>query len=493
MTEKQFAAAGRRSLGFRMGIILVIVATLVLSGFGVYQYFDRRNDITEQLNYIAELAAERLSLNLALPVWDAEFERAEKILESEMTERRIQAILVLGRDGERILAGRRRNPEGKVVPVDGPISNPDLIQKQREIVVFDEKLATVTLYVTQEFKREALARLLKKEIWGVVLLDLALLLAMIVSLRTALMRPLNRSIENLGDGFGQMTTGLGQVAAGSQSLAEGAYAQASSIAETSASLDGLDGLIRRNQSSAAGADALIREVDAAIRQATEEMETLTESMNEVSSSGEETFRIVKTIDEIAFQTNLLALNAAVEAARAGEAGAGFAVVAEEVRSLAIRSAEAARNSSELIEGIVRKIRSSAEGVGRTGTSFGRVAEVSEKVNELFVAIRAVSDEQAQGIREINRAVEEIDRVTQLNASNAEESAAATEELNQQARRLKNTVQEIVLRVLGGRRAQIDGGRTVSAASAPTRSTKRDAGTRGRLVRPEDGLEMDEDF
>ena len=162
------------------------------------------------------------------------------------------------------------------------------------------------------------------------------------------------------------------------------------------------------------------------------MTELTTFMQEISKASDETQKVVKTIDEIAFQTNLLALNAAVEAARAGEAGAGFAVVAEEVRNLALRSADAAKNTAVQIEGTVKKIKSGSELVARTNDAFGKVAESSSKVGELVAEIAAASNEQAQGIDQTNIAVADMDKVVQQNAANAEESASASEELRAQA-------------------------------------------------------------
>jgi methyl-accepting chemotaxis protein len=165
-------------------------------------------------------------------------------------------------------------------------------------------------------------------------------------------------------------------------------------------------------------------------------------MTEISSASEETQKIVKTIDEIAFQTNLLALNAAVEAARAGEAGAGFAVVADEVRSLAMRAADSARDTSNLIDSTVEKIKDGNELVTETSEMFHVAAESSERVSTLITEIATASDEQATGIEEINRAVTEIDKVTQSNAAGAEETASASEELTAQAAAMDEVVDEL---------------------------------------------------
>jgi methyl-accepting chemotaxis protein len=172
-------------------------------------------------------------------------------------------------------------------------------------------------------------------------------------------------------------------------------------------------------------------------------QSLAEGASEQASSLEETSKIIKTIDEIAFQTNLLALNAAVEAARAGEAGAGFAVVAEEVRNLAMRSAEAAKGTANLIEGTVKKIKDGSDLVTATNKAFTEVATSASKVGELVSEIAAASNEQAQGIEQVNKAVTEMDKVTQQNAANAEESASASEEMSAQAEQMRGIVGELI--------------------------------------------------
>jgi methyl-accepting chemotaxis protein len=192
---------------------------------------------------------------------------------------------------------------------------------------------------------------------------------------------------------------------------------------------------------------------------------LTSSMDEISKASEETSKIIKTIDEIAFQTNLLALNAAVEAARAGEAGAGFAVVADEVRNLAMRAAEAAKNTANLIEGTVKKIKEGSEVVQKTNTEFSEVQTSSAKMGELVGEISAASGEQAQGIEQIRKAVTEMENVVQRNAGNAEESASASEEMSAQAGQMKQFVAELVTMVGGSNGHSTIGGATALRKNA----------------------------
>ncbi len=265
-------------------------------------------------------------------------------------------------------------------------------------------------------------------------------------------RPIQRIIGDLGEGADQITSASQQIATSSQSLAEGASEQAASIEETSASLEEMSSMTRQNADNARQADTLMSEANAVVKEANTAMGQLTDSMAAIRKASEETSKIIKTIDEIAFQTNLLALNAAVEAARAGEAGAGFAVVADEVRNLAMRAAEAAKNTANLIENTVRRVNEGGDLVERTNGAFTRVADSSIKVGELIGEIAAASNEQAQGIGQVNTAVTEMDKVTQQNAASAEESASASEEMNAQSETLKAMVGELQQLVEGTRHA-----------------------------------------
>ena len=294
-------------------------------------------------------------------------------------------------------------------------------------------------------------------------------------------KALNRIIDGLNEGAEQVASASGQVSSSSQSLAEGSSEQAASIEETSASLEEMSSMTKQNAENSKQADGLMQESNQTVSQANTSMGDLKSSMEEISKASEETQNVVKTIDEIAFQTNLLALNAAVEAARAGEAGAGFAVVAEEVRNLALRSADAAKNTAQLIEGTVKKVSHGSELVNTTSDAFSEVATSSSKVAELVSEIAAASAEQAQGIEQVNIAVTEMDKVTQSNAAGAEESAAASEEMNAQAEEMKGMVGELVAMV-GASTNGKKGSDTANLQTRPKIALKSPAVSSGKAVR-----------
>lgn len=279
-----------------------------------------------------------------------------------------------------------------------------------------------------------------------VAIVVALFLAFIIA--KGIISALTRISDGLNEGANQVAAAAGQVSSSSQSMAEGASQQAAAIEETSSSMEEMSSMTRNNSENSGHADSLMKETNEIVSQANSSMGQLTVSMEEIYKASEETSKIIKTIDEIAFQTNLLALNAAVEAARAGEAGAGFAVVADEVRNLAIRAADAASDTTELIEETIRKVNDGSEIVSTTNEAFDKVQKSTGKVGDLVSEISQASGEQAGGIKQVNTAISEMDTVVQQNAANAEESASASEELNAQAEQLRDYVGDLMMMVTG---------------------------------------------
>jgi methyl-accepting chemotaxis protein len=255
-------------------------------------------------------------------------------------------------------------------------------------------------------------------------------------------KPINRVVSGLCDGAAQIAAASSQVSTASQSLAEGTSKQAASLEETSSSMEELSSMTKQNADNAKMARDMMAEAKKIVDTVTVHMDNMEAAMEVVMKASEETGKIIKTIDEIAFQTNLLALNAAVEAARAGEAGAGFAVVADEVRNLAMRAAEAAKNTSSLIENTIKNVKTGHDATKITQDTFKENVAISGKIAGLIEEIAAASGEQAQGIGQINKAVAEMDKVTQATAANAEESASASEEMNAQALQLRDFVADL---------------------------------------------------
>jgi methyl-accepting chemotaxis protein len=276
---------------------------------------------------------------------------------------------------------------------------------------------------------------------------------------------LNTAVDNLQQALGEISGAAEQVAAaadqiatGAQSQAQGASEQASTIEEVSSSLHEITSMAKTSAASAKEAETLAESAKTGTDQGGEKMVELAEAMGKLKSSSDQTAKIVKTIDEIAFQTNLLALNAAVEAARAGDAGKGFAVVADEVRALSIRAAEAAKQTAALIE---ESVGHTARGVTMTKDvqeTFHDIAKRASRVREVMAEMAAAAEQQTMGIGQVNTAVEQMNQVTQSAAASAEESASAAEELTSQATQVRGLVGQF----------NLSNGKSGSYAAGPSR-------------------------
>jgi methyl-accepting chemotaxis protein len=284
---------------------------------------------------------------------------------------------------------------------------------------------------------------------------------LVMGLALAGARSVLKRVRNAGDTLAS-ATGIVQenavlVARSSQVLAEGANEQAASLEETSASLEEMAGMTNRNAENAGKANDLARQAREAADAGATDMQAMHRAMHDIKLSSDGIAKIIKTIDEIAFQTNILALNAAVEAARAGEAGLGFAVVAEEVRNLAQRSAQAAKETAAKIEDSITKTAQGVEISEKVTKSLAEIVEKVRQVDALVAEVSTASREQSQGVHQITTAVAQMDKIVQSNAAGAQESASASQELDTQSRALQDAVSEL--------RRVIDGVRTASVATS----------------------------
>lgn len=252
-------------------------------------------------------------------------------------------------------------------------------------------------------------------------------------------RVLTQVVSELGEGAQQVARAAGQVSGSSQSLAQGASEQAASLEETSASSEEMASMTRMNAEHSGQAAVYTNTVSLRVAEANVTLAGMISSMQEISESSTKISKIIRVIDEIAFQTNILALNAAVEAARAGTAGMGFAVVAEEVRNLAQRSAQAAKDTALLIEDSILKSEEGGRKLSEVAASIHGITDSAGRVKTLVDQVETSSKEQAHGIEQISRAVCQMDQVTQRTAANAEESASSSEELSAQSQALMAVV------------------------------------------------------
>ncbi len=309
-----------------------------------------------------------------------------------------------------------------------------------------ERASDVIVTESQNAQQKAANTKTKIVIAAIVITILLTVFSVVIS--SSISRPLSEANESLSKASMEVSLASSQISSSSQSLAEGATEQASSLEETSASLEQIASMTRQNADNANNANSLMTQSKSSVEKGSQSMREMTAAMDSIKESSSEISKIIKVIEEIAFQTNLLALNAAVEAARAGEHGKGFAVVAEEVRNLAQRSAAASKDTATLIENAVKKAGEGVEITKKAAESLDEIELNVKKSGELVSEIASASNEQALGVEQVNKAITQMDHVTQSNAASAEESASASMELKTQADNLDMIVGNLARIITG---------------------------------------------
>ena len=448
----------QRSIQTKIGIILIVMTTLILSGFGVYQFVTLRSSKLAAINTLAEHALDRLAKNVAIPLWGYETEQIEEILLTEMKEKSLHAILVKDQL-QQLSGGKERDEQWQAVNSDGNIEHDDMLTQRKEIVKDGKLLGNVELYVTLRFLREELNREMRVITVTIILLDSSLLIVLVLTLRKLIIRPLNRilTISNtiasgdfsqeieirqmdeigaLSNAYREMQVKVAEVVrevktsaselmqrcqemnSVAEQTSQGASQQAAATEEVSSSMEEMASNLRHTAANTKQAEQIALKSS---EDAQEGKQAVTEIIHAMTVIAER----ISVIQEIASQTNMLSLNATIEAAKAQDYGKGFTVVASSVRDLAHQS----RQSADEIRALVASCVTLS---AKAGEVLERLVPNSQKTAELVQEINAASQEQSHGIEQVNQAIQQLDIVTQNNAGTSEELASTAETLTARA-------------------------------------------------------------
>ncbi len=471
-------------IGFRLMLAFMVTTTALLSLLGVYGYVSLRAQAEKELAAQTQRAMDRMKTALPSPLWNFDAKQVEDLVVAEMGDPVVSGILVF--DGKQALAaGRTRDANGKLSAATSLPSGdqpPILLKLQFTDSGKANDVGRAELLMSRKNVKETSRIIVLETIVQVTLVNIGLLFFASLSLKALLFKPLRKlrdalelissgdadltkrlsahkddelgEIATLFNGFvGQLqgvikrvkdnsrslASAVSEIASGNMDLSDRTERQAATLEETSASMQALTNRVQRNTDNAKHANILANEATSVANKGGAVVADVVSTMDSISASSKKIVDIIAVIDGIAFQTNILALNAAVEAARAGEQGRGFAVVAAEVRALAGRSAEAAKEIKSLISASVERVEAGSALVNQAGATMADIVSSVKGVSVVMSEILADSNEQMDGIEQVNQAVREMDTVTQKNAALVEEMAAAAANMNAQATELKDAV------------------------------------------------------
>jgi len=471
-------------ISFRLAVIFVCVITGLISVFGVVSYVTSKNTLEQQLAEQSKRSVTRLQINLPSLIWNFDNKQLDIALDAEMNDPAISAIIVQ-KPTKEFAYGRRRDESGQISAGKSEMARQG--EGVSGALTFDDagqikSVGTVNVVMS----RAPIERALRSEIIHIVIevivLNIALIIALWISLNSVVLSALNRirmALETIATGDADLTqrlvvvredeigeiarlfnifierlekiiqqvrTGTDTIAIASSEIASGNHdlsnrteQQAASLEETASAMEQLTSTVSQNFDNARQANQLAVSASEIALKGGVVVSQVVDTMTAINNSSRKIVDIISVIDSIAFQTNILALNAAVEAARAGEQGRGFAVVATEVRNLAQRSANAAKEIKVLIGDSVDKVSAGGKLVAQAGSTMDEVVSAVRRVTDIVSEISTATGEQSKGIEEISSAIADLDQATQQNSALVEQATAATQSMHDQVRQLEQAV------------------------------------------------------